>query len=250
MGKNMMDKRPVCLTIGGSDSCAGAGIQADLRIFEQFGVQGCSVITALTAQNPRKILRVEPSSLAQLDAELHVIFDYYDVAAVKTGMLVNAEHIAVISALLGEFHADKPLVIDPVTVASSGHRLLGEGALQTLEKTLIKQASLVTPNLDEARIWLDHAVDNPVEDTKTLASGLDCAVLLKGGHGAGDSLLDVLCEKNGKITTFTHPKRTLNTAQAHGTGCRLAAGITASLGLGGALSDSADSAIKHLQDAL
>jgi len=250
MGEGMTDKRPVCLTIGGSDCCGGAGIQADLRIFEQFGVMGCSVITALTAQNPLEILRIEQVSLAQIDAEFTAIFDYYDVAAVKTGMLVDAEHIAVISALLSEYHADKPLVIDPVMVASSGRYLLNEGAVQTLKKSLIPQATLITPNLDEAGVLLGHDVDDPVEDTAVLASELGCAVLLKGGHGQGESLLDVFCEKNGEMTTFTHSKRVLNAAQSHGTGCRLASAITASLGLGNNLADSVGSAIKSLQEDL
>jgi len=248
MGEGMTDKRPVCLTIGGSDSCGGAGIQADLRIFEQFGVKGCSVVTALTAQNPLEILRIEPVSLAQIDAELTAIFDYYDVAAVKTGMLVDAEHIAVISALLGEHHGGKPLVIDPVMIASSGRRLLNEGAVQTLKKSLIPQATLITPNMDEANVLLGRAVDEPVEDVKVLAANLGCAVLLKGGHGEGDALMDVLCQENDKINTFTHSKQILNATQAHGTGCRLASGITASLGLGNNLVDSVGSAIKSLQE--
>jgi len=250
MGEGMTDNRPVCLTIGGSDSCCGAGIQADLRTFEQCGVKGCSVITALTAQNPRETLRIEAVSLAQLDAELTAIFDYYDIAAVKTGMLMDAEHVAVISALLSEYHAGKPLVIDPVMTASSGRKLLDEGAVLTLKKALIKQATLVTPNLDEARVLLGRDMNDPVEDVKALASWLGCAVLLKGGHGKGDALLDVLCDEHGAITPFTHPKRTLSVLQAHGTGCRLAAGITASLGLGHNMADSVSAAIKHLQEAL
>jgi len=245
-----MDKRPICLTIGGSDPCGGAGIQADLRTFERFGVKGCSVVTALTAQNPHEILRIEPVSLAQIEAEIMAVFDYYDVAVVKTGMLLDAEHIAVISALLGEYHAGKPLVIDPVMVASSGQRLLDEGAVQTLKEALITRATLFTPNLNEASVLLGRAVDNFVKDTKALASRLDCAVLLKGGHGEGDMLMDVLCEEDGKIAHFTHPKQTLNAAQAHGTGCRLASGITASLGLGKNLVSSVDAAIKCLQEDL
>ncbi len=242
--------RTVCLTIGGSDSCAGAGIQADLRIFEQFGIRGCSVLTALTAQNPRKILRIEPVSLAQLDAQLSAIFNYYDVSAIKTGMLASAEHVAVIAAALGKYHTGKPLVIDPVMGASSGCSLLDEGAVPTLKRALIKQATLVTPNSDEANILLGYTVNDPVENAMALTSGLGCAVLLKGGRGNGNSLLDVLCDEHGEITSFTHPKRTLNEMQAHGTGCRLAAGIAASLGLGYDMPDSVGAAIKRLQEAL
>ncbi len=245
-----MDKQSVCLTIGGSDSCGGAGIQADLRIFERFGVKGCSVVTALTAQNPHEILRIEPASLAQIDAEITAIFGYFDVVAVKTGMLADAEHIAVISALLDEYYVGKPLVVDPVMVASSGQRLLDEGAVQTLKESLITRTTLITPNLSEANVLLGHAIDNPVEDAKALASSMDCAALLKGGHGEGDMLMDVLCEKNGELTRFAYPKQTLNVARAHGTGCRLASGIAASLGLGKNLVNSVDAAIKRLQEDL
>jgi len=245
-----MDKQPVCLTIGGSDSCGGAGIQADLRIFERFGVKGCSVVTALTAQNPHEILRIEPASLAQIDAEITAIFDYFDVVAVKTGMLVDAEHIAVISALLDEYHVGKPLVVDPVMVASSGQHLLDEGAVQTLKESLIIRATLLTPNLNEANVLLGHAMDNPVEGTKALASSMGCAALIKGGHGEGDRLMDVLCEKNGELTRFAYPKQSLNVVRAHGTGCRLASGIAASLGLGKNLVNSVDAAIKCLQEDL
>jgi len=255
MGEGMTDKRPVCLTpvcltIGGSDACGGAGIQADLRVFEQFGIKGCSVITALTAQNPQEILRIEPVSLAQVDAELTAIFDYYDVAAVKTGMLVDAEHIAVISALLDEYHTGKPLVVDPVMVASSGQCLLDEGAVQTLGKTLIRQATLVTPNLDEAYVLLGRSTGDAVEDAKALASNLGCAVLLKGGHGEGDVLMDVLCEGNSEITSFEHQKQDWDSDISHGTGCRLAAAITASLGLGHHLAQSVDTAVKQLQKTI
>jgi len=229
MGKHPVNETPVCLTIGGSDSCGGAGIQADLRIFEQFGVKGCSVVTALTAQNPHKILRVEPVPLAQIEAEIHAIFDYYNVAAVKTGMLIDAEHIAVISVLLDEYHAGEPLIVDPVMVASSGQRLLDEGAVQTLKMSLITQAMLVTPNLDEAAVFLGRPVDNPVEDATVLMLEFGCSILLKGGHGEGDELVDVLCETNGKVSTFMHARQNWSTEQAHGSGCRLASAIAAGL---------------------
>jgi len=229
MGEGMTDKRPVCLTIGGSDSCGGAGIQADLRIFEQFDVKGCSVVTALTAQNPQEILRIEPVSLAQIEAEIHAIFDYYDVAVVKTGMLIDAEHIAVISALLGEYHAGKPLIVDPVMIASSGQRLLDEGAVQTLKKSLITRATLTTPNLEEAAVFLGRPVGNTVEDAAALVREFGCAILLKGGHGDGDELVDVLCEANGKVSTFVHPRQNWSTEQAHGSGCRLASAIAVGL---------------------
>jgi len=222
-----MEQRPVCLSIGGSDSCAGAGIQADLRAFDRLGVTGCSAITALTAQNPREITRIEPVPLVQLDAELHAVFDYFNVATVKTGMLVDAEHIAVVAAVLGERHTGGMLVVDPVMVASSGRRLLDAAAVDTLHKALLPMADLVTPNLDEAAVWLGRPVDDPREDCRRLADMLTTAVLLKGGHGEGEVLRDVLCDKDGELSCIEHPRLNWGEAQAHGSGCRLAAIIAA-----------------------
>jgi len=242
-----LKKRPICLTIGGSDSCGGAGIQADLRVFEALAVQGCSAITALTAQNHQSIYRIEAVSLAQLDAELQAIFDVYDVAAVKTGMLLDAEHIAVISACLDLNHHNKTLIVDPVLSSSSGKELLDAGAIETLKHTLIKHATLLTPNLDEAAIFLSRSVDDVVEDAATLAMQLNCAVLLKGGHGKGDICTDVLCEKGGEVAIFSHPKQTWSSEQSHGTGCRLASAITVNIAKGASLHDACESSISFLQ---
>ncbi len=241
------EHRPVCLTIGGSDSCGGAGIQADLRVFEALGVQGCSAITALTAQNYQTIHRIEAVSLAQLDAELHAIFDVYDVTAVKTGMLLDAEHIATISACLDLYHVNKPLIVDPVMISSSGKPLLDAGAIETLKHTLIKQATLLTPNLDESAIFLGRDVDDVVEDAAVLAMQLDCAVLLKGGHGNSDICTDVLCEKGGDIALFSHPKQTWGSEKLHGTGCRLASAIAANIAKDTSLHDACEAAISYLQ---
>lgn len=242
-----MNRRPVCLTIGGSDSCGGAGIQADLRIFEALGVQGCSVTTALTAQNPNGISRIEAVSLAQMDAELQALFDYYDIAAVKTGMLLDAEHIAVVSAILHERHRGK-LVVDPVMLSSSGKRLLQESAVDTLVRALLPQATLITPNLDEAAVLLGEAVVDPVQAAGTLADRLGCAVLLKGGHQAGEILVDVLCGKDGQSTEFTHCRQSWSVEQRHGTGCRLASAISAYLAHGMSLPQAVEKGISYLQE--
>jgi len=240
-------KQPVCLTIGGSDSCGGAGIQADLRVFDALDVCGCSAITALTAQNHFQITRIEATSLAQLDAELHAIFDAYDVVAVKTGMLVDAEHIAVISSILDLYHIDKPLVVDPVMVSSSGKVLLDHGALMTLQQTLIKRASLLTPNLAEAAIFLNRAIDDPVEDAAALGLLMGCSVLLKGGHGDSNQLMDVLYQSSGDVSIFEHAKQDWNKQQAHGTGCRLASAITAYVAKGKSIHEACEQGISFLQ---
>ena len=224
-----MEQRPVCLSIGGSDSCGGAGIQADLRIFSREGVLGCSAITALTAQHPARISRIEPVSLAQLDAEIHAVFDYYDVAAVKTGMLLDAEHIAVVAAALQQRHLHGTLVVDPVMVASSGRRLLDAGAVHTLVHALLPQATLLTPNLDEAAVLLARPVTEPREECRILSERLGCPVLLKGGHGSDSTVRDILCDAGGNISVFEHPRLPWDEAEAHGSGCRLSASITAIL---------------------
>ncbi len=241
-----MEQHPVCLSIGGSDSCAGAGIQADLRVFEALGVHGCSAITALTAQNPAQISRIEAVPLAQLDAELHAVFDYYDVACVKTGMLLDGEHIATVSAVLSLLHKGKPLVVDPVMVSSSGVELLDAGGRQTLLKSLIPMTTLLTPNLDEAAILLGRDVENAEKDSQILMQQLGCAVLLKGGHAEGDVLRDVLYETDGRISVVEHRRQGWNRDAAHGSGCRLAAAMAALLAQGEGLQTSLNAAIHRL----
>lgn len=238
--------RPVCLTVGGSDSCGGAGIQADLRVFEAFSVQGCSVTTALTAQNPDCISRIEPVSLAQLDAEMHALFDYYDVKVVKTGMLVDAEHVAVVAALLQQLHQGE-LVIDPVFISSSGKQLLDAGGIDALVHGLLPQATLLTPNLDEAALLLSRAIHDPELAAKQLADRFNCAVLLKGGHGAEDELVDVLCDQDGIISSFSHARQAWSKGQSHGTGCRLASAVAAALALGKPLVQAVELSIQGLQ---
>jgi len=238
-----MVQRPVCLSIGGSDSCGGAGIQADLRMFAGHAVIGCSAITALTAQNPREINRIEAVPLAQLDAEMHAIFDYCEVAAVKTGMLLDADRIAVVAAALQRRHAHKALVIDPVMIASSGRRLLDAPAVNTLLEALVPLATLLTPNLDEAAVLLNRPVSDAIHDSRELVDLCGCAVLLKGGHAEGQVLQDILCDASGNISMIEHPRLDWSEADAHGSGCRLAASIAANLAKGKALADSVQRAV-------
>jgi len=235
-----MEQRPVCLSIGGSDSCGGAGIQADLRVFEQHGVIGCSAVTALTAQNPRQITRIEAVPLAQMDAEIHAVYDYFEVAAVKTGMLLDAEHIAVIASALHERHHGGGLIIDPVMLASSGRRLLDAPAVETLVKALLPMATLLTPNLDEAAVLLGRPVNDVHTDSRELVQICGCSVLLKGGHGEGETLTDTLCESDGKLTSIEHPRLDWDESAAHGSGCRLAAAITSILAKNGASTGISD----------
>lgn len=225
--------RRVCLTVGGSDSCGGAGIQADLAMFARVGVAGCSAITALTAQNPERILRIEASPPAQLAAELEAIFSYYAVVAVKTGMLVGRDHIRTLAAALSQRPDPCQLVVDPVMISTSGTPLLDEAGRQALATELFPMASLITPNLPEGEILLGETIDDPVEAAAELVRRFRCPVLLKGGHGEDNAmLLDVLCMGDGEIHLLEHPRLDWDREQAHGSGCRLAAAIAAYLGLG------------------
>jgi hydroxymethylpyrimidine/phosphomethylpyrimidine kinase len=240
-----MSRPSACLSIGGSDSCGGAGVQADLRVFEALNVHGCSAITALTAQNPKAIARIEPASLAQLDAEIHAIFDYYDVAVVKTGMLVDAGRVALVSGLLQTLHRGR-LVIDPVMISSSGRTLLDAGAVDAVIRSLLPMATLLTPNLDEAAILLGEPVADPFGAVKQLAEKLQCAVLLKGGHADSDALIDLLCDRDGNITGFPHARQIWSPDQKHGTGCRLASAVSAFLAQELSLNEAVRKAIDYL----
>ena len=235
---------PAALAIGGSDSSGGAGIQADLQTFSAFGIKGCSAITALTAQNPNNITRIEPTSLAQLEAEIRALFDYYDVKAVKTGMLYDSERVELVANLLNELHADKPVVVDPVMVSSSGKRLLEEHAVSMLKQKLLPIACLITPNIPEAELLLNRKADR--ETSAQLFSEFSTPVLLKGGHIRGERLLDQLYV-DGEMIAFPHSRQPWDEEKSHGTGCRLASAITASLVKGSSLSVAVSESIAWLQ---
>ncbi len=247
----MMGANRCCLTVGGSDTCGGAGIQADLRVFDRMGVRGCSAITALTAQNPARITRVEPVPLAQFDAELHAISDHYAISAIKTGMLTSAGHIGVLLAWRATQAPDAALVVDPVMRASSGRALLDKAGASALTAALAPQASLLTPNRCEAELWLGRPVRDAEADACALASRVGVPVLLKGGHApeaaSGNTLRDLLAWPDGAVRVFTHPRKCANAEQQHGTGCRLAAALAARLARGDSLEDAAARAIAFLQ---
>jgi hydroxymethylpyrimidine/phosphomethylpyrimidine kinase len=212
------------LTIAGSDSSAGAGIQADLATFARFGVRGATAITAITAQNDGGVIAwsaVDPVLVrAQIDATDHV-------DAVKSGMLANAAIVATVAEAIAERRL-RPYVLDPVTVAGTGHALAHGDLTPLIIKCLVPLADLVTPNLGEAAALLG----SPVRDAEAMARELVArgarAVLVKGGHLESDDVVDVLCDENG-IRRFRRPRIRVKT---HGTGCRLSAGIAANLALG------------------
>ncbi|HEY1140168.1 MAG TPA: bifunctional hydroxymethylpyrimidine kinase/phosphomethylpyrimidine kinase [Lysobacter sp.] len=237
------------LTIAGSDSGGGAGIQADLKTFAAHRVHGLSAIAALTAQNTRAVTAVEVPTTAFLRAQIDACFDDFDIGAVKLGMLATAEVIHAVADAL-EQHAPRHVVLDPVMVATSGARLLEPAALTALRTRLLPLATLVTPNLPEAELLLGHAIEShdamQAACRALLGTGVS-AVLLKGGHLADDGdVIDLFADASG-VTSYRHPRLRL---QAHGTGCSLASAVAANLCRGLSLIEACRAAGDYVHEAL
>ena len=216
------------LTIAGSDSGGGAGIQADLKAFAAHRVHGLSAIAALTAQNTRGVTAVHVPPVSFLRAQLDACFDDFNIQAVKLGMLANAEVIHTVADAL-ERYRPANVVLDPVMIATSGARLLEDSALDALRHRLIPLATLLTPNIPEADFLLGHPItdgpsaENALDELLQLGAG---AILLKGGHlDEGDEVIDRYRGPDGNAR-FTHRRLPL---EAHGTGCTLASAVTALL---------------------
>ncbi len=221
-----------CLTIGGSDSCGGAGIEADLAIFRDADVAGSTIITALTAQNSRAIHCITPTPVAQIDATVTALAEHTPIHAIKTGMLVDRERVKIIAHAIHTHFPGIPLVVDPVLVASSGRRLLADDALRPLCNDLLPQATVITPNLKEAEVLSGAPISDPEATAQALAERFSCAILLKGGHGSGATVSDILATPDGTSHHYHFPRRPLDSDLSHGTGCRCAAAIAAALAHG------------------
>ena len=240
---------PIALTIAGSDSGGGAGIQADLKTFSALGVYGASVITALTAQNTRAVTHVEPASPAMIAAQIAAVFDDLDIRAVKLGMLGAGDAIRTVAA--GLRGHDIPIVLDPVMIAKSGDALLPDEAVGTLRADLLPLSTLLTPNLPEAARLLDttpatDAAAMQDQGRALLALGAK-AVLMKGGNGTGDICTDLLITTDSTLR-LTAPR--LATRNTHGTGCTLSAAIAAGLAQGMDLAAAVTRAHAYLQGAI
>ena len=232
---------PIALTIAGSDSSGGAGIQADLKTFAALGVYGASVITALTAQNTNGVTGIHQVPADFVTAQLDAVFGDLDVKAVKIGMVAQLSTIDAIAAGLTRW-SPKYVVLDPVMVATSGDRLLAMDAVEALRTKLIPRASLITPNLPEAAALLDEPVaasDAAIESQGKRLLAMGCpAVLIKGGHGQGAESIDYLVNGSGTVALRALRIATKNT---HGTGCSLSSAIAAGLTKG----EDMESAVRH-----
>lgn len=245
----MSDPRPLCaLTIAGSDSGGGAGIQADLKTFAAHGVHGLSALAALTAQHTRGVTAVHVPPPAFLRAQIDACFDDFRIGAVKLGMLASADVIHAVADAL-EHWAPAQIVLDPVMVATSGAKLLEDSALDALRTRLLPLASVITPNIPEAELLLARRIDDDAAAdaaADALAALGARAVLLKGGHLAGVRMTDRLVAAGARLH-FVHERLDV---EGHGTGCTLASAIAAGLALGLNLADASRAATDYVHGAL
>ena len=240
----------IAVTIAGSDSSGGAGIQADLKTFAALGVYGASVITALTAQNTRGVTAIHDVPVDFIVAEIDAVFSDLDIAAVKIGMLSQAAVIETVAKSLGR-HRARNIVLDPVMIATSGDRLLAPDAVEALRKLLVPRALVVTPNLPEAAALTGASVarnerEMEIQARELLALGAR-NVLIKGGHGSGDESVDLLVGEGEVLRLSAKRADTKNT---HGTGCTLSSAIAAGLAKGLDLNTAAREAKAYVTAAI
>jgi hydroxymethylpyrimidine/phosphomethylpyrimidine kinase len=218
------------LTVAGSDSGGGAGIQADLKTMLAHGVHGMTVLTAVTAQNSMGVQGIWSLPPDAIRAQFRSVIDDIGVDAVKVGMLGNAETVACVADLIADLDPRVPLVVDPVCVSKHGDQLIDEAAVGALRTQLFPHATVITPNLDEAAVLTERTVETPAAALAELL--LDCGpqwVLIKGGHGVGDAI-DYLESESGEHFSYTAARD--DNRHTHGTGCTLASALASRLALG------------------
>ena len=240
---------PVALTIAGSDSGGGAGIQADLKTFSALNVFGTSAITCLTAQNPDAVSDIFPATAESVIKQIDAVCDAFPVAAAKTGMLYSVDIIRAVAR--EDVREGIPiLVVDPVMVSASGAKLLQDEAIEALCDELLPQARVITPNLYEAEILCDHNI-RTLEEMRSAAREIgdryDVACILKGGHLSGDEMVDVLYDE-GEEHLYHSPR--VKAEQTHGAGCTFSAALTAYIARGELLEDAVGKAKEFVRQAL
>ena len=247
--KRQKSNVPVALTIAGSDSSAGAGAQADLKTFTALGVYGLTAITCIVAETPGKVSRIQPADPEIVSEQIELLLKSFPVAAIKTGLLCNAEIVAQVAWSLRKAKGCR-LVVDPVMIATSGAVLLEPEAIQLYQRDLFPLATLITPNLGEATRLLGH----PIRDlaamhraARTLATKYGTAVLLKGGHLRGPRAIDVL---SSGAYTKEYSAAFLPGVKTHGTGCTYSAAIAAELAKGAELPCAIAAAKKIVSSAI
>jgi len=243
-------KYPVVLTIAGSDSGGGAGIQADLKTISALGCFGTTAITAITAQNTLGVSGIHPIPVEFVKSQIKAVMDDLRPSVIKIGMVHSAAQAIGIAEALGDYK-NVPVVFDPVMVASSGDHLLAEDTIATFKKVLFPLAKMVTPNLDEAAILADMEI-KCIDDMKAAAVRImqygPYSVLIKGGHLKGTDLFDVYLDQNGVEHVYSSKK--INTINTHGTGCSLSSAIVSFIALGNDHNQSISKSKIYIQHAI
>lgn len=248
--KDMSTSYHTVLTIAGSDSSGGAGIQADIKSISACGGYAASVITASTAQNTQGLRDIYPLPVAHIVKQLEAVFDDIAFGAVKIGMLHSAEVIEAIQNTLQQYNA-KNIVLDPVMIATSGDKLMNDEAIESL-KAFLPKVTLITPNIPEAELLVGHSIDtsNMESSTKELALMYQISVLLKGGHlDFTETMTDVLYNYESKETNIIHNKA-IDTINTHGTGCSLSSSIATYLARGESLESAVVKGCDYLNKAI
>jgi hydroxymethylpyrimidine/phosphomethylpyrimidine kinase len=236
------------LTIAGSDSGGGAGIQADLKTMLAHGVHGMTVLTAVTAQNSIGVQGIWPLPPDAIRAQFHSVVDDIGVDAVKVGMLGNAETVACVADLVADLDPGVPVVVDPVCVSKHGDQLIDEAAVGALCTELFPHATVITPNLDEAAVLTERSFKTPVAALADLLLGCGPQwVLIKGGHGAGDAI-DYLKSQDGDHFSYTAARD--DNRHTHGTGCTLASALASQLALGQSVPEAMTLAKAYITGAI
>ncbi|MFY0679368.1 MAG: bifunctional hydroxymethylpyrimidine kinase/phosphomethylpyrimidine kinase [Thalassovita sp.] len=246
----MTKTTPIALTIAGSDSGGGAGVQADLKAFSANGAYGASVLTAITAQNTVAVTAVHEIPADVVAAQISAVLSDLDVTAIKLGMLFSPQIIDVVQAGLSAYAG--PIVVDPVMIAKSGDALLQDAAVEAMIQKILPLATLLTPNLPEAARLLNQAeaqtpADMAAQGQALLALGPK-AVLMKGGHASGETCVDVLVDHSGVVTELSAER--VQTRNTHGTGCTYSSSIAAALAQGQELGAAVENAHTYLQAAI
>ena len=247
-----MKEIKVVLTIAGSDSCGGAGLQADIKAIGSLGLYAASAITAVTAQNTMGVRGIEAVAPDMLSAQIEAVMEDFAMAAVKIGMIYNRENVMAIKGSLSKYGYHGPVVLDPVLVATSGDSLSGETLVSAMKTELFPIATLITPNIPETEVLSGMAVKS-LDDMRKAATKIMREtgvrnVLVKGGHGTGDAMTDLLISANGKERLYSAPK--IDTRNTHGTGCTLSSAIASHLALGYDMETAVGKAKEYVHKAI
>ena len=242
----------VVLTIAGSDSCGGAGLQADIKTISSLGLYAASAITAVTAQNTMGVRGIEAVAPAMLSAQIEAVMEDFAVAAVKIGMIYNRENVMAIKGSLAKCGYHGPVVLDPVLVATSGDSLSGETLISAMKTELFPIATLITPNIPETEVLSGMEVKS-LDDMRSAATKIMHEtgvrnVLVKGGHSTGNAMTDLLISADGKERLYSAPK--IDTRNTHGTGCTLSSAIASFLALGLEMEEAVCHAKSYVHNAI